>query len=118
MVTQPRPFGQKTGGSAAPVLVDTWACLDGTRRGGEAGRVRDQGDSSSDLRRWALEQVAQGVPLETALTELMAGLERNHSSPSAQAYEELRQSEERLRLGLAASQMGTWDWQIENDYVA
>ena len=80
--------------------------------------MRDQEDSPIELRRRVLEQVSQGVPLETALTELVAVIERRYSSPSAQLHEELRESEERLRLGLAASKMGTWDWQIEHDYVA
>ncbi len=36
----------------------------------------------------------------------------------ARADDALRRNEERLKLALTASKMGTWDWEVERDYVS
>ena len=77
-----------------------------------------QGDSLVELRGWVLDQVENGQPLESVLTDLMLSLEQRLVAARALPEEKLRRNEELMRLGLSASSMGTWDWQIERDYVS
>jgi len=94
------------------------AALDLVQIDVEARGVWAQGDSLVELRGWVLDQVENGQPLESVLTDLMLSLEQRLVAARALPEEKLRRNEELMRLGLSASSMGTWDWQIERDYVS
>ncbi len=55
---------------------------------------------------------ARAYPSEAGLATYFHNI-----TEAKQAQEQLRQSEERLRLALDAGQAGVWDWDIPNNYV-